>query len=153
MSDPDEQAEKVTGGCLCGTVRYEAEVYLKSAHYCHCRMCQRSSGAPIEVAAFVKAGTLVFTEGEPKYFKSSPFARRGFCADCGSRLVWEAPGRPDWTSLSVGCLDRPERVTPSGHVGVQGQLPWFQLDDGLPRSRSDECPELAAAWAAGREMA
>lgn len=149
--ETQEQAEQVTGGCLCGAVRYEAEAYLKSAHYCHCRMCQKSSGAPIEVGVSVKAGTLAFTQGEPKYYRSSPFARRGFCADCGSRLTWDAPGRPDWTNLSVGGLDHPERVTPGAHVGVEGQLPWFHLDDGLPRRRSDESPELAAAWAAAKE--
>ena len=41
----------------------------------------------------------------------------------------------------------------SAHIGVESQLPWFQLDDGLPRSRSDESPELVAAWAEVEEKA
>ena len=44
-----EKAYKVTGGCLCGAVRYEAEAYIKAAHYCHCRMCQKTSGAPADL--------------------------------------------------------------------------------------------------------
>ena len=52
-----EAATKVTGGCLCGTVRYEAEVYLQSGWFCHCRMCQKTSGAPAEIAVPVKPGT------------------------------------------------------------------------------------------------
>ena len=34
-----DTAKRVTGGCLCGNVRYEAQVFLKSAYYCHCRIC------------------------------------------------------------------------------------------------------------------
>ena len=41
-------SEDVTGGCLCGAVRFAARVYLKDAYYCHCRMCQKSSGAPAD---------------------------------------------------------------------------------------------------------
>ena len=43
-------AQPVTGGCLCGAVRYEAEVFLQSAYYCHCKSCQKSSGQPAEMA-------------------------------------------------------------------------------------------------------
>ncbi len=142
----EDEADKVTGGCLCGAVRYEAEVYLKTAHYCHCRMRQRSSGAPAEIGVTVKPGSLVFTKDEPKYYQSSPFGRRGFCPHCGSRLIWDAPSRPEWTNLCIGTLDHPEDVVPSQHICVDSQLPWYQLDDGLPRSRSDEDPELKAAW-------
>ncbi len=48
------KAEKVTGGCFCGAVRYEAEVHLDDAYYCHCRTCQQTSGAPAEVGVLVK---------------------------------------------------------------------------------------------------
>ena len=147
----DDEAQEVTGGCLCGAVRYQAEVYLKRAHYCHCRMCQRSSGAPAEIGVTVKPGSLVFTKDEPKYYQSSPFGRRGFCRQCGSNLVWEAPSRPEWTNLCVGTLDHPEEVAPSGHICVDSQLPWYRLDDGLPRLRSDELPDLQEAWAETRE--
>lgn len=118
-----EKAHKVTGGCLCGAMRYEAEAYIKAAHYCHCRMCQKSSGAPFEIGVSVKPGSLTFTKGEPAYYESSPFARRGFCRDCGTRLVWEAPTRPEWTNLSVGTLDHPEEVEPSEHICVDSQVP------------------------------
>jgi len=143
----EDEAYKVTGGCLCGGVRYEAEVYLKQAHYCHCRMCHRSSGPPVEVGVLVKPGTLAFTKEEPKYYRSSPFGLRGFCQHCGSRIIWDSPNKPEWTNVTVGSLDHPEEVVPSEHICVESQLPWFQLDDGLPRTRGDEDPELKAAWA------
>jgi len=142
------EAEAVTGGCLCGAVRYRARVFLDAAYYCHCRMCQRSGGGPADVAVFVEAGSLAFTAGGPTYYRSSPFGERGFCATCGSRLLWKhvGDGHPDWTNLSVGCLDAPERVRPCLHQCVESQLPWHRLDDELPRLTSEEIPELVQAW-------
>ncbi len=90
-------AEKVTGGCFCGAVRYEAEVYLDDAYYCHCRTCQQTTGAPAEVGVLVKPGSLRFTKGEPKYYQTSHFAERGFCSDCGSRPL-------SGNQQTIGCL-------------------------------------------------
>jgi len=143
----EDEAHRATGGCLCGAVRYEAEVFPKKAYYCHCRMCQKSSGAPAPVGVLVKPGTLAFPKEEPKFYQSSPFGRCGFCRNCGSQIVWMSPGRPDWTNLTAGTLDHPEVVVPCEHICVESQLPWHQLDDGLPRTRSDDDPELVAVWA------
>ena len=147
------EATRSTGGCLCGLVRYEAEVYLRDAYYCHCRMCQRSSGAPAEIAVYVKPGTLRFTKEEPKFFRSSPFAERGFCPRCGSRLIYRmlAPEMAEFTNMSVGSLDHPENVVPARHICVDTQQPWYKFDDSLPRVRSDEMPELAALWASAEQ--
>ncbi len=145
------KAEKVTGGCFCGAVRYEAEVYLHDAYYCHCRMCQKLTGAPAEIAVNVKPGSLRFARGEPKYYQTSHFAERGFCTDCGSRLVYRPllPELPEWwVNLPVGSLDHPEKAVPASHVCVEGQLPWYDIDDGLPRTRTEDDPELAALWSA-----
>jgi adenylate cyclase len=146
------KATMVTGGCLCGAVRYEAEVYLQDAYYCHCRMCQRTSGAPAEIAVFVKPGTLRFSRAEPKFFQSSSWAERGFCSQCGARIVYRprASEQAEYTNLAVGCLDHPEDVVPIRHMCVDTQQPWYRFDDGLPRLRSDEIPELVALWAAAK---
>ena len=142
--------EKVTGGCFCGAVRYEAQAYLSDAYYCHCRICQKTSGAPAEVGVLIKPGTLRFAKGEPKYYPTSHFAERGFCPNCGSRLVWRpllAELPEGWLNVSVGSLDHPEKAMPTSHLCVESQLPWYEIDDGHPRVRTDEDPELAALWA------
>ena len=143
-----DEARAVTGGCLCGAVRYEAEVFLHSAYYCHCRDCQKSSGAPAEIGVPVKVGSLRFTNEEPKYYLSSEWGQRGFCSRCGSRIVWR-PRNPEdeWSANVSACsLDNPEDVRPNMHIFVDRQLPWYQLDDDFPRSRSDEMDQLAAVW-------
>ena len=137
----------VTGGCLCRAVRYEADVNLREAYYCHCKICQKSSGAPAEIGVFVKPGTLKYTKEDPKFFQSSPIGTRGFCQHCGSRLVWMSPNRADWTNVSVCSLDHPERVVPTEHICVESQLPWYKLADNLPRIRSEDYPGLEEEWA------
>ena len=144
------KAEKVTGGCFCEAIRYEAEAYLHDTYYCHCRICQKVSGVPAEVGVIVKPGSLRLTKGEPKYYQTSHFAERGFCSDCGSRLFYRTvlSDAPDeWLNLPVGTLDYPEKAVPASHVCVESQLPWYNIDDGLPRTRTEDDPELAALWA------
>ena len=143
-----EPAQRVTGGCLCGAVRYEAEAFLRSAYYCHCKDCQKSSGQPAEITVPVKAGSLRFTNEEPKYYLSSEWGQRGFCPHCGSRIVWR-PREPadEWqTNLDVGSLDNPENVRPRMHIFVDRQLPWYRANDDLPQARSDEMDRVVAAW-------
>ena len=137
----------VTGGCLCQAVRYEADVNLSEAYYCHCITCQKSSGAPAEVGVLVRPGTLNFTKEDPKFFQSSAIARRGFCQHCGSRLVYMSTNRADWTNVSAGSLDHPERVVPTEHVCVESQFPWYEVADNLPRIRSEDYPDLVEEWA------
>jgi len=142
------KTQVVEGGCLCGAVRYQAEVNLDDVYYCHCRMCQKSSGAPAEIGVRVIEGTLQFTVGEPTFFRSSHFAERGFCLICGSRLLWRPSEGKDQgkANLSVGSLDDPEVAIPSKHICVDSQISWYAIDDGLPRLKSDEMPFLVSAW-------
>ena len=125
----------VTGGCLCGLVRYEAEVFLQSGYVCHCTICQKSAGQPAEITVLIKAGTLRYLKGEPKYFVSSTFGKRGFCAECGSRIVWQATEPDmDWTTnLSVGSLDDPGAARIGCHIYTETQLSWYDPCPGLPR--------------------
>jgi hypothetical protein len=137
----------VTGGCLCQAVRYEADANLREAFYCHCKTCQKTSGAPATVGVMVKPGTLEFTKEEPKFFQSSPFARRSFCQNCGSRLFWTSPDKADWVIAFAGSLDHPEHVVPTEHLSVESQLPWHEVTDNLPRKRTEDDPELMNLWA------
>jgi hypothetical protein len=139
---------KVTGGCLCGAVRYEAEVFLKSGYYCHCHICQKSSGQPAEITVPIKPGSLTFVKAQPKYYLSSDYGKRGFCAKCGSRLVWKATDPiNDWlTNVTVGSLDDSAQARPSSHIYVDTQLSWYQVEETLPKYREDEVGAMMPVW-------
>jgi hypothetical protein len=138
--------EAVCGGCFCGAVRYEAEVNLHEAYYCHCQACQKLTGSPATVRVLVKPGTLSYTKEEPKFFQSAPFAKSGFCQICCSPIIWVSPEDEEWTNVYVGSLDHPENVVPCEHDCVESQLPWHNLKDDLPRKHSENDPELLEMW-------
>jgi hypothetical protein len=107
----------ITADCLCGEVRYEANEAPQSSGICHCRMCQKSNGSPFSVGVY--KASFRFTSGEPKFYQSSDIAERGFCAACGSRLVYRPLGGP-LMAVEVGSLDHPEDISPEYHTGVEG---------------------------------
>lgn len=144
----------ITGGCLCGAVRYEASEAPSSGGICHCRVCQKTSGSAFEALAMFARTAFGFVKGEPKRYQSSAIMEKFFCPDCGSplmdRYLVTVSGtlNPDNVWVHIGTLDDPEIVPIEDHYGVESQLSWVQFDDGLPRVRCDEDPDLAAAFAA-----
>jgi hypothetical protein len=151
-----EETTPITGGCLCGAVRYEANEPPIETGTCHCRMCQKWTGSAFMVMARFSQTALRFTKGEPKLYRSSSIKEKGFCSNCGSSLfdrylVRKAKNcqfHPDMIWVQLGTLDHPEVVSIDFHYAVETQLPWVHFDDGLPSERCDEDPELAAAFAA-----
>lgn len=126
-----------TGGCLCGAVRYEMRGPPQKSGYCHCRMCQKVSGAPCIVGVYFAKQVFRITRGQPTFYRSSNVAERGFCGNCGSQILYR-PLRSESIVSNVGGLDRPEDTPPTYHTGVEGEISWLRLDDALPRKRTDD---------------
>ena len=123
------------GGCFCGAIRYRIEAEPIHVNYCHCRMCQRLSGAPVVSWATFNTRDLHLLKGAPEWFRSSDIATRGFCAECGTQLLWRADREADQTDLTAASLDDPNSVRPSDHIWTESQLDWISIDDHLPRYR------------------
>ena len=122
----------LTGGCLCGAVRYEARGEPFSSGVCHCRTCQRSNGAPM-VAFFSNELADFSLTGEPLAFRSSDHGVRRFCGACGTQLFFDDARFPDTVDIATVTLDDPNAVPPEFHIWTRSQLDWLKLDDGLPR--------------------
>src|SRR5438874_9218813 len=100
----------ITGGCLCGAVRYTAEAEAASATVCHCRDCQKFTGSVF--AALVRVPKEAVTiEGTLKTFTSiggsGNLILRHFCPECGSSIAEESGARPESVILNVGTFDNP----------------------------------------------
>ena len=119
-----------TGGCQCGTVRFRIEGALTEASVCHCRMCQKAFGAFYAPLVSVRGANLVWTRGEPKKFQSSNAVSRGFCAECGTPLTYEAP---DGIALAIGAFDDPSSLAPQVQWGVEAKLPFVDDIPTLPQ--------------------
>jgi hypothetical protein len=140
----------MTGGCLCGAIRYEASEPPNLNGTCQCRKCQKWTGSAYSTFAGFPKEAFRFTQGEPKFYKSSAIMERAFCADCGSGLA-NRYLFPEWGGrvfVGIGTLDDPEAVPLNFHFGAESQLSWVHFDDGLHSARCDEDPVLAAALAA-----
>ncbi len=148
FDDTFEMPPITTGRCACGSVKFEITQQSLGTAYCHCRICQRSIGAPVIVWTAFPIDAVKFTHGQPKFYRMSQIAEQGFCENCGSSLIWRRlkPGPANYLVIITTSLDNPEDYAPSWHGGVESQLPWFKIHDDLPRTRSDESPMLKSAW-------
>jgi hypothetical protein len=121
------------GGCLCGAVRYRISAAPSHADYCHCRMCQRSTGAPVAAWLTIASGAFAWTKGEPAVYHSSLKAERLFCPTCGTQLVFREPAEPDYLDVTVASLDDPATMPPGHHIWTTSRISWFDTSDDLPR--------------------
>jgi hypothetical protein len=119
----------LTGGCQCGAVRYTADIIPKTAHLCHCRMCQKAAGNYFMALASAPKATFE-ARGEISWFQSSDPVRRGFCAECGTPLIYDPLGSPDW-SVTLGSLDNPAAIAPTHESGTEARMPWFDQLPGI----------------------
>ena len=138
----------ITGGCMCGAIRYEATEPPHEVSYCHCRMCQRWTGNLFMSSAMFRDAEFRFTQGEPKFYQSSALIERGFCANCGTQVCDRYLKGVDGVFATIGSLDHPEDWPPTHHFGIESQIPWLTIDDDLPRARTEDDPDFVAAQAA-----
>lgn len=123
-----------TGGCQCGAVRFRVEGALGSVSICHCRMCQKAFGAFYAPLATAPENGLEWTRGAPKRYRSSSHVLRGFCAECGTPLTYEAP---DGVALAIGAFDDPASVAPTKRWGIEAKLPYVDDLAALSADRTE----------------
>ena len=122
------------GGCLCGAVRYRIDAPPLWTGYCHCTTCRRSTGAPVTMFIGARSKAVRFTAGERTTYASSPGVQRGFCAECGTPLTYEAERFPGETHFFyVSTFDEPQAFAPMFHVYYEERLKWLEIADSLPR--------------------
>jgi len=145
----------VTGGCLCGAVRYESKESPIQGYICHCTMCRRNCGGVFGATTVRFPGPgFRLTKGELKSYSATDFVKRCFCADCGTPVAFFYAGNPDvW--IYAGSLDHPQDWPmtkdaswgPSEHVYVDEKIPWHEISNDLPQRTSASAPLLSAARA------
>ena len=128
-----------TGGCLCGAVRYEAGGEPLFSLLCHCKMCQRASGAPVSALLFMDTDNVKLTKGQTRTVRFSPRTHRDLCNACGSPLFFRRDDWPEGRAIYVGSLDDPSGFRPGLHVCVSSAMAWLEIRDDAPRY--EEKPE------------
>jgi hypothetical protein len=122
----------LSGSCLCRAIRYEVSVPITELRACHCKDCQKSSGAGGSVNAMIKSADLRITQGTPKRFTltadSGRTLHRFFCGDCGSPLFSRRELTPENTTLRIGTLDSAPPMKIAAHIWTKSARPWDYMD-------------------------
>ncbi|MCP5086171.1 MAG: GFA family protein [Rhodobacteraceae bacterium] len=121
-----------TGSCECGSVTYKLTGEMRAPTACHCTQCRKTSGH-YWAATQVASDNLTITRDEGlKWYRSSDWAERGFCQNCGSSLFWRRDGAGK-TSIGAGTLDGATGLNTAKHICMADKGDYYEIADGLPQ--------------------
>jgi hypothetical protein len=128
----------VTGGCVCGSVRYEITAQPLMMLRCHCRDCQPITGGPYAPAILFSIEAFRLTKDGLRYHFTESLAngkhKRGFCPECGSRITGgEAEQDSKMVGVVAGSLDDPSWFRPTMDIFVADAQPWESYGAGVPQ--------------------
>ena len=128
-------SETVTGGCLCGGVRFEVDPPFVRANHCHCSRCRKHSGTAVCTQARVWREQFRLLAGADlvRVYGKGEGAVKAFCATCGSSLFGG-----DWpdgkqVSIRLGAFDGDPGIAPEFHSHVDSKAQWDEITDDLPQ--------------------
>ena len=130
----------IEGGCDCRQVRYRMETAPLFVHCCHCRWCQRESGASFALNAMIETTRVTALSGKPELVNTPSNSGRGQqiarCPTCRIAL-WSHYGGagPVISFVRVGTLDNPDLLPPDIHIFTESKQPWVVIPDGILRLR------------------
>lgn len=118
----------MTGGCLCGAVRYRIEGEPAMQVVCHCSHCQKQAGSAFSTIVGVPENAVTLTMGAPKSYidhgESGKAVERQFCGTCGSPLFSKVEVAPGLTFVKSGTLDDTAFFKPSAHIWTKSKQCW-----------------------------
>jgi hypothetical protein len=125
------------GGCTCRAVRYRMTSMPLFVHCCHCRWCQRESGASFALNAIIESDRVALSCGEPDVVMTPSNSGRGQkiarCPACRIALWSNYAGAGDALRfVRVGTLDEPDRLPPDIHIFTASKQPWVVLPPQIP---------------------
>ena len=131
------EAFPLEGGCTCRAIRYQMISAPLFVHCCHCRWCQRETGASFALNAMIEADRVVVLKGEPEVVATPSNSGKGQkiirCPTCRIALWSNYAGAGDLVRfVRVGTLDEPDRLPPDIHIFTASKQPWVILPPGTP---------------------
>lgn len=119
------------GGCLCGHVRFRVTgAPSEPVGNCHCRLCQKASGAAFITWAIFPMARVTWTTAAPTWHSATDFSARGFCNRCGSPLTIHDFLYKTY-DLPVALFDEPDAFRPQDEIWLESRRAWVALDPAL----------------------
>jgi hypothetical protein len=125
------------GGCTCRHVRYRMTSAPLFVHCCHCRWCQRETGASFALNAMIESDRVELLHGEVDIVQTPSNSGKGQkiarCPKCRVAVWSHYAGAGDAVSfVRVGTLDEPDRLPPDIHIFTTSKQPWVVIPSGMP---------------------
>lgn len=125
----------LSGGCLCGAVRYEISGTPQRFYHCHCQRCRKSTGTGHASNIMLTPERFVWTAGEAliaryKVPEAERFTRC-FCTQCGSPLPRQVP-ELGVAVIPAGSLDSELPITPQARIFWDSRAAWSCSGDDIP---------------------
>lgn len=127
----------IDGGCTCGEVRYRMTEHPLFVHCCHCRWCQRETGASFALNAMIEADRVELLAGQPEIIMTPSLSGKGQkiwrCPKCRIAVWSNYAGSGDlFRFVRVGTLDTPDLLPPDVHIFTMSKQPWVILSPTVP---------------------
>lgn len=126
-----------SGGCRCGSAKFEINLADAKTLVCHCLDCQKHLGAPFSVFTVVKASQFRWLQEPTGRISFSEKAERIFCSDCGTYLKWEGKGAETEAEINTIALEDPGSISIDEEIYVKDRLPWVAAIDGAEQYLAD----------------
>jgi len=125
----DTESSSCEGGCTCRFVRYRMSSSPLSVHCCHCRWCQRETGASFALNALIEADRVQLLAGEVEVINTPSNSGKGQkisrCPRCRIAVWSNYAGAGDAVRfIRVGTLDEPDCLPPDIHIYTESKQPW-----------------------------
>ena len=129
---------KISGGCLCGSVRYTSDAEPIMTAICHCENCQRQTGTSFSIIIGVPEDSITFHKKETlteyiDYGQSGKKIRRHFCNKCGSPILSLVENAPGLGIIKAGTLDDKSWLKPASQFWCSTAQPWVELSEELEK--------------------
>jgi len=122
----------ITGGCMCGAIRYTLGMPVTELRACHCTTCQKGSGTQGSVNAVIPASAFKLTRGTLKRYDSLADSGRTlyrfFCGDCGSPIYSQRATSPETLVVRAGSLDEAGDMKITANIWTRSARPWAYID-------------------------
>jgi hypothetical protein len=123
----------ISGGCVCGGVRYAVQGKLRPIIACHCVQCRRTSGHFVAATACRREQFTLLQQSSLQWYRAVPGFRRGFCNVCGASLFFEELGGQR-VSIAAGSLDAPQGLHIAAHIYTAEAGDYYALDPAVAAS-------------------
>ncbi len=125
----------ISGGCLCGQIRYNVLEKDLAGTYCHCTDCQKTTGSAFIFVFPMEPDKFILTNGTPNSHSrtadSGNKVTNNFCSSCGTTVFFGNIESPNYIWVQSGTLDKPEIVKAEQQIWTKRRLPWCNIDSGI----------------------